>query len=255
MNKAPRQNIERALTYRLTGVSLKGILLEQADLTGADLKGADLAGAHIDMANLTGADLTGANLTGAQLDYSDFTGANLKGANLTGANLIGANLTEANLTGARLYAAHLDNATITEQQIQSATLTPSPLDDADLQPAPALITYVGCGVSKTLELPAWKIYPTERPQEHRILPPELRSVLASRLRQVGRTQVQILASGADLERSEARASKAHRAAYDAEVKNYNTCSALAAHLALEGLTLHIYTPLALADKLNEWADS
>ena len=256
MNRAPKQNIERARSYHITGASLKELLLTGADLTSANLAGADLSGAEIDLANLSGANLTGANLAGAQLDYSDLSGANLTGANLTGANLIGANLTGANLTGANLYAAHLERATITSAQLESAHATPRPLEGAEGEtPAPALITYTGHGISKTLTLPAWQVYPTEHPTQARSVPPQLRQVLASRIAQTTRAQVQILSTGAELERSETRAARAQRAAHRAELKHTNTASALSAHLAQEGLRLKRYVPLELADTLSAWADT
>ena len=251
MNRAPKQNIERARSYHITGASLKELLLTGADLTSANLAGADLSGAEIDLANLSGADLSGANLAGAQLDYSDLTGANL-----TGANLIGANLTGASLAGANLYAATTWPATINSAQLESAHATPRPLEGAEGEtPAPALITYTGHGQKMTLTLPAWQVYPTEHPTQARSVPPQLRQVLASRIAQTTRAQVQILSTGAELERSETRAARAQRAAHQAEMRHYTTASALSAHLAQAGLRLKRYVPHELSERLSAWADT
>ena len=99
------------------------------------------------------------------------------------------------------------------------------------------------------------MYPTEHPTQARSVPPQLRQVLASRIAQTTRAQVQILSTGAELERSETRAARAQRAAHRAELKHTNTASALSAHLAQEGLRLKRYVPLELADTLSAWADT
>ena len=66
----------------LTGVVLRYISLEEANLSGADLSGADLTGV-----NLIGADLTNAKLFGVDLRQADLYQANLENAILDGADL------------------------------------------------------------------------------------------------------------------------------------------------------------------------
>ena len=75
--------------------SLRGAMLEGANLDFKSMAGFDLSGA-----NLSRADLGSANLTGASLAGADLSEANLSGAYLWRADLSGANLSEANLAGA-----------------------------------------------------------------------------------------------------------------------------------------------------------
>jgi hypothetical protein len=73
----------------LSGASLAGFNLREADLRGADLSGANLKGADIREADLRGADLSGSNLKGADIRFTDLRGANISGANLKGADITG----------------------------------------------------------------------------------------------------------------------------------------------------------------------
>jgi Pentapeptide repeats (8 copies) len=111
----------------LTGASLHGAELIEAELFKANLMGADLSEAHLMGANLSRADLRGASLSGAAL-----TAANLMGADLSGADLMGANLWHVNLSGSNLKAANLSGAYLT-----GAALLDTDLTGADL---------TGCGV-------------------------------------------------------------------------------------------------------------
>jgi uncharacterized protein YjbI with pentapeptide repeats len=78
----------------MSGVSLRGRNLTDADFTGANLADADLRGAKLDNANLFGVDLQNARLNGASLRRSDLRGSCLRGADLSGADLFEADLRE-----------------------------------------------------------------------------------------------------------------------------------------------------------------
>lgn len=77
----------------LTGVNLRGAILNQAEFAGADLLLADLGEAQLTQANFRGANLLG----------TDFRGAQLQGANFDGSSGLAArHLAEANLRSAIL---------------------------------------------------------------------------------------------------------------------------------------------------------
>lgn len=78
----------------LSGLSLKGRVLVDADFTAAILSDCDMTGAILDTSNLFCADLQLANLTGASLRRTDLRGACLRGANLSGCDLYEADLRE-----------------------------------------------------------------------------------------------------------------------------------------------------------------
>jgi uncharacterized protein YjbI with pentapeptide repeats len=128
----------------LTGASLQGTTLENADLgrarlrgadlSGASLRGADLSDAHLQQANL-GSDLVGANLSSARLQGANLWGADLEGANLSGARLQGATLTEASLQGADLSGARLQGANLSKAKLQGANLWRAHLEGVDLNSA------------------------------------------------------------------------------------------------------------------------
>ena len=229
------------------GLDLDG--LTTAHIEGATLAGADLTKASMSMARLAGVDLSGADLSNANISDADLTGANLTGANLIGANLIRTKLTGAVLTGAKLYAANLNDANLTGANLNDADLSAPMIGDT---PPPAKVTYIGHGQKVTLKLPSW-----EHVSKHgvNIVPHELRSTLASRIIQVGRAEVAILANGAALERDERRVARIERKAYAAENAHYTAASALNAHLAHAGLTSHRYPDGELCDLLADWADS
>ena len=78
----------------LSGLSLRGRNLCDADLTGAILADCDLTEARLDHANLFGADLQNAKLSRASLRRADLRGVCLRGADLSGADLFEADLRE-----------------------------------------------------------------------------------------------------------------------------------------------------------------
>jgi len=78
----------------LSGTSLRGRVLKDADFTAAILAECDLSGCVLDTSNLFCADMQGANLMGASLRRTDLRGACLRGANLSGADLYEADLRE-----------------------------------------------------------------------------------------------------------------------------------------------------------------
>ena len=240
-----KPNIAALLRGNGRGLALDG--LTTAHIEGANLTGADLRKVSLIDAKLAGVDLSGANLTGANISDADLTGANLTGANLIGANLIRTKLTGANLTGAKLYAANLNDAEGAD--LTDADLSAPMIGDA---PPPAEVTYIGHGHKVTLKLPSW-----EHVSKHgvHVVPHELRSTLASRIIQVGRAEVDILATGASIERDERRVARIERKAYAAENAHYTAASTLNAHLAHAGLTSHRYPDGELCDLLADWADS
>lgn len=242
-----KPNIAALLRGRGAGLALDG--LTTAHIEGANLTGADLRKVSLIDATLAGVDLSGADLSNANISDADLTGANLTGANLIGANLIRTKLTGAVLTGAKLYAANLNDANLTGANLNDADLSAPMIGDT---PPPAEVTYTGHGQKVTLKLPSW-----EHVSKHgvHVVPHELRSTLASRIIQVGRAEVDILANGAALERDERRVARIERKAYAAENAHYTAASALNAHLAHAGLTSHRYPDGELCDLLADWADS
>ncbi|HVZ30337.1 MAG TPA: pentapeptide repeat-containing protein [Asticcacaulis sp.] len=78
----------------LSGLSLRGKTLTDADFTAAILTDCDMTGAILDGSNLFCADLQLANLTGGSLRRTDLRGACLRGANLSGCDLYEADLRE-----------------------------------------------------------------------------------------------------------------------------------------------------------------
>ncbi len=84
----------------LSGLSVTGRNLCDADFTGALLVGCDLRKAKLDNANMYGADLQGADLTDASMRRVDLRGSSLRGANLTGADLFEADLREGSIASA-----------------------------------------------------------------------------------------------------------------------------------------------------------
>jgi pentapeptide repeat protein len=110
----------------LANVSIRGAVLNFANLTGANLSGANLS-----FAKLTGTDLGGANLSLANLNFADLSDAHLPGANLGGANLSFADLSLANLSGANLSRADLSLADLSLANLSRAeNLTQGQLDKA-----------------------------------------------------------------------------------------------------------------------------
>ena len=84
----------------LSGLSVTGRNLCDADFTGALLVGCDMRKAKLDNANMYGADMQGADLTDASMRRVDLRGSSLRGANLTGADLFEADLREGSIAAA-----------------------------------------------------------------------------------------------------------------------------------------------------------
>ena len=78
---------EDFLQTNLSGVDLKGLVLNGANLADVNLAGLDLSAANLSRTTLTNADLRGTNLS-----WTDLAGADLRGTNLQGTILRGANL-------------------------------------------------------------------------------------------------------------------------------------------------------------------
>ena len=84
----------------ISGLSMTGRNLCDADFTGAVLVGCDLRKTRLDNANFYGADMQGADLSDASLRRADLRGASLRGANLTGADMFEADLREGTIAAA-----------------------------------------------------------------------------------------------------------------------------------------------------------
>jgi len=85
----------------LSGLTLTGRNLADADFAAARMIGCDLTGARLDNANFFGADLQDALLVDASLRRADLRGACLRAADLSGADLFEADLREGSLATAR----------------------------------------------------------------------------------------------------------------------------------------------------------
>lgn len=99
----------------LSGVSMAGSFLRNANFWQADMRGANLAGADLNGADFWFCDMTGATLAGASLRGAHLGGVNLRRADLRATDLTGANLNKAVLDGA-----DLTNARVTAQQLSRA---------------------------------------------------------------------------------------------------------------------------------------
>ncbi len=84
----------------LSGLTLKGRNLSDADFSAAIMHGSDLSGCKLDNAIFFGADMQEADFSNASLRRSDLRGACLKGADLSGADLFEADLREGTLAAA-----------------------------------------------------------------------------------------------------------------------------------------------------------
>jgi uncharacterized protein YjbI with pentapeptide repeats len=117
------------------GNSLKGFILNIANLSGAELNGANLSGASLAGANLSGAVFRRANLSSAFLWQTNLSGAYLGDANLSGAYLLEANLTRAYLSRANLSKVGLSLANLSGAELWDANLSDANLSAADLRNA------------------------------------------------------------------------------------------------------------------------
>ncbi len=133
----------------LSGIDLRGAVLNQADLRGALLSAADLDGAHLLGADLRETTLVGASLRGALLGGADLRGiktswlafnapggswedrhgsatshgASFQGAHLENADLRQADLREADFLGASLVGADLRQADLRSTNLEHVNLT------------------------------------------------------------------------------------------------------------------------------------
>lgn len=132
----------------LTGVDLRGLVLEEVDLRGAtlvraDLRGADVFGADMRGADLREADLRQAALTGVDLSEADLSLADLRRATL-GGDLSAAQLTGADLRKADLIGACLSRAVLWDADLAGADLAGADLQGANLQGANLRGATLGC---------------------------------------------------------------------------------------------------------------
>jgi hypothetical protein len=112
----------------LSGLVLRGAMLDRADLRGARLVGADLTGSRLQEASLDGAHLIRAVLNDVRLG-----GGRLSGALLCSASLRGAVLVRSDLSGSNLAGADLESANLSHARLGGAVLDRTKLVDADLE--------------------------------------------------------------------------------------------------------------------------
>ncbi len=113
----------------LSGLSLRGRVLMDADFTAAILTDCDLVGAVLDKSNLFCADLQLANMTGASMRRVDLRGACLRGANLSSCDLFEADLRE----GALALPDKANGLSYVEISMRTAEATYANLRGANLE--------------------------------------------------------------------------------------------------------------------------
>ncbi len=113
----------------LSGLTLKGRVLMDADFTAAILTDCDVSGAVLDKSNMFCADLQLANLTGASMRRVDLRGACLRGANLSGCDLYEADLRE----GALALPDKANGLSYVEISMRTAEATYANLRGANLE--------------------------------------------------------------------------------------------------------------------------
>jgi hypothetical protein len=111
----------------LSGLKLRGAMLDHADLRGARLVGCDLTDTRLQESKLAGAHLIRATLDNVRLGGSCLSGALLCLASLRRAYLVRCDLTHANLAGADFEGACLSHA-----QLGGALLERTKFVDAEL---------------------------------------------------------------------------------------------------------------------------
>ena len=137
----------------ISGLSLAGRNLCDADFTGAIMVDCNLRGTKLDNSSLFGADLQGACLVDASLRRSDLRGSCLRGADLSGADMFEADLREGviaaadrerglkiiehqtragNVTGAILAGANLERSRLSGVVAVRADFTDAIMKDAKL---------------------------------------------------------------------------------------------------------------------------
>ena len=106
----------------LSGLTLNGRNLAQADFTGSTLARCNLEGSDLSGATLFGCDFTLALLMRARLVRADMRGTDMSRTNLSGADLSGATLQFADLRGANLCRANLSRTLVlSEVALSGAT--------------------------------------------------------------------------------------------------------------------------------------
>ncbi|WP_287104101.1 pentapeptide repeat-containing protein, partial [Brevundimonas sp.] len=114
----------------ISGLSLRGRNLADADFAAACLENCDLTGARLDNANFFGADMQDVVLADASLRRADLRGACLRGADLSGADLFEADLREGTIAAAD---AKLGFKVIEPRQRQESEMMGACLAGANLQ--------------------------------------------------------------------------------------------------------------------------
>ena len=105
------------------GTDLSGVSLRGADMAEADLRHAALSGADLSDATLVDADLRGADLSGATCWEAELNDANLVNADLRGADLHESSCDDAVLREGNLHGANLEGAFFVRADLFDATLT------------------------------------------------------------------------------------------------------------------------------------
>jgi uncharacterized protein YjbI with pentapeptide repeats len=115
----------------LTNANLLGTTLDNASLLGADLADASVAGTTFKFTYLNGVRMPGANLSGARFDRADLSGTNMRRTDLSEAKFYGTRISGANLTNAYQLLTRYDVA-ISERFAPEVLELPTSLDGAVL---------------------------------------------------------------------------------------------------------------------------
>jgi uncharacterized protein YjbI with pentapeptide repeats len=113
----------------LSGVRLRGAMLDHADLRGARLVGADFTGTRLQESNLAGAQLIRATCDDVRMGGSSLANALLCSASFRRAILVRCDLTHANLAGADLESARLTHARLAGAVLNRTKLVDAVLHD------------------------------------------------------------------------------------------------------------------------------
>ncbi|GGG72102.1 hypothetical protein GCM10011374_41070 [Kocuria dechangensis] len=145
--KSSPDNLLRQFSdFDISGQSLNGLILFEADFSNTNLSSASLRMANLSRSLFSGADMRGADLRGADLSYSSLNGwkkdlgpkgdessqqlpfvpANLSGARLEGATFSGAKLFGVDFSGSSVQGANLEGACHDESTTWPAGFTPPP---------------------------------------------------------------------------------------------------------------------------------
>ena len=121
----------------ISGLSLTGRNLCDADFTGAIMVGCDLRKTKMDNANCYGADMQGADLTDSSLRRADLRGSSLRGANLTGATPVDDGAGDSNCV-------HSGSALRFSSSSQYTEASPNTMDEGSFSSLPAPQGCVSC---------------------------------------------------------------------------------------------------------------